>query len=251
MITITLIGTGRLSFNFMKEILKNDSLHLNQVFGRSKFRPKHISDEVDYVKDFKNLKTSDYYFICVNDNQISKISNNLDVNDKVIVHLSGSTDINVLSKHKNYGVFYPLQTFSYESELLFKEIPILIEGNNKNTSLKIKTLAKLFSKKVKEMNGNERIICHISATIANNFSNHMVVTAEKLLEKNNIDKNLIKPLIFETFKKLKKTSAIDAQTGPAIRNDKETIDKHINQLSESDFLNLYKIITKNIMSNEL
>ena len=55
MITITLIGTGRLSFNFMNEILKNDSLHLNQVFGRSKFRPKHISDEVDYVKDFLNL----------------------------------------------------------------------------------------------------------------------------------------------------------------------------------------------------
>ena len=165
--------------------------------------------------------------------------------------MSGSTDINVLSKHKNYGVFYPLQTFSYESELLFKEIPILIEGNNKNTSLKIKTLAKLFSKKVKEMNGNKRTICHISATIANNFSNHMVVTAEKLLEKNKIDKNLIKPLIFETFKKLKKTSAIDAQTGPAIRNDKETIDKHINHLSESDFLNLYKIVTKNIISNEL
>ena len=58
-------------------------------------------------------------------------------------------------------------------------------------------------------------------------------------------------LLYKTFKKLKKTSAIDAQTGPAIRNDKETIDKHINHLSESDFLNLYKLITKNIMSNEL
>ena len=79
----------------------------------------------------------------------------------------------------------------------------------------------------------------------------MIVTAEKLLEKNKIDKNLIKPLIFETFKKLKKTSAIEVQTGPAFRNDKETIDKHINHLSESDFLNLYKIVTKNIMSNEL
>ena len=33
--------------------------------------------------------------------------------------------------------------------------------------------------------------------------------------------------------------------------DKETIDKHINHLSENDFLNLYKIVTKNIMSNEL
>jgi hypothetical protein len=101
------------------------------------------------------------------------------------------------------------------------------------------------------MNGNKRIICHVSGTVANNFSNHMIVAAEKILEKNKIDKNLIKPLIFETFKKLKRTSAIDAQTGPAIRNDKVTIDKHIDHLSENDFLNLYKLITKNIMSNEL
>ena len=79
----------------------------------------------------------------------------------------------------------------------------------------------------------------------------MIVAAEKILEKNKIDKSLIRPLIFETFKKLSRTSAVDAQTGPAIRNDKITIDKHINHLSESDFLNLYKLITKNIMSNEL
>ena len=248
MLTITLIGTGRLSFNIMNEILKNDSLHLNQVFGRSKFRPKHISDSIDYVKDFKNLKTSDYYFICVNDNQISNVSEKLDYNNKIVVHLSGSTDINVLSKHKNYGVFYPLQTFSYESELLFKEIPILIEANNKNTLLKIENLAKLLSKKVRKMDSKKRLICHLSATVANNFSNHMIVIAEEILDKNKINKDLIKPLIFETFNKLNRMSASDAQTGPALRNDQITIDKHIKHLSEKDFLNLYKLITKSISS---
>jgi len=249
-ITITLIGTGRLSFNFMNEILKNDSLHLNQVYGRSKFRPKYISDDVDYVKNFKNLKPSDYYFICVSDDEILNVSNSLNVNDNVFVHLSGCTDIDVLSKHKNYGVLYPIQTFSFESELLFKDIPILIEANNRTTLLKINNLAKLFSKKVRKMNSKKRLICHLAATIANNFSNHMIVKAEKILENGKIDKDLIKPLISETYNKMNRMIAIDAQTGPALRNDQITIDKHIDHLSESDFLNLYKLITKSI-SNEL
>jgi predicted short-subunit dehydrogenase-like oxidoreductase (DUF2520 family) len=101
------------------------------------------------------------------------------------------------------------------------------------------------------MDTKKRLVCHISATIANNFSNHMIVSAEKLLEANNIRIDLIKPLVNETFEKLKRMNAIDAQTGPALRNDKGTINKHINQLNESDFLNLYKEITKNIISNEL
>ena len=55
----------------------------------------------------------------------------------------------------------------------------------------------------------------------------------------------------QTFKKLQVMSALDAQTGPAVRNDKKTISKHIQLLNESDFLHLYKEITKNIKSNEL
>ena len=101
------------------------------------------------------------------------------------------------------------------------------------------------------MDTKKRLICHISATIANNFSNHMIVSAEKILVANNIRKDLIKPLVSETFEKLKRMHAIDAQTGPALRNDEGTINKHINQLNKSDFLNLYKEITKNIISNEL
>ena len=102
MVTITLLGTGKLSFNFMNEILKNKSLHLNQIYGRSKFRPKHISDNIDYIKDIHNLKESDFYFLCVSDSQISKISNTLHSKDKVVLHLSGSTEIDVLSGHKNF-----------------------------------------------------------------------------------------------------------------------------------------------------
>lgn len=250
-INISLIGTGRLSFNLMNEILDNKSLSLNQIYGRSKFRPKNISDQIEYIKEIKNLKKSDFYFIAVSDIEIEKISNKINSYDGIVIHLSGSTNINVLSIHKNHGVFYPLQTFSYDSNLSFKQIPILIEANSKINLSKIKKLADIFSKKVYKMNSSKRLVCHISATIANNFSNHMIVSAEKILEENKINKSIIKPLIFETFNKLNKMSAKDAQTGPALRNDYITIEKHLKQLVNSDFLDLYKEVTKNIKSNEL
>lgn len=250
-INISLIGTGRLSFNLMNEILDNKSLSLNQIYGRSKFRPKNISDQIEYIKEIKNLKKSDFYFIAVSDIEIEKISNKINSYDGIVIHLSGSTNINVLSIHKNHGVFYPLQTFSYDSNLSFKQIPILIEANSKINLSKIKKLANIFSKKVYKMNSSKRLVCHISATIANNFSNHMIVSAEKILEENKINKSIIKPLIFETFNKLNKMSAKDAQTGPALRNDYITIEKHVKQLDNSDFLDLYKEVTKNIKSNEL
>ncbi len=251
MINISLIGTGRLSFNLMNEILDNKSLSLNQIYGRSKFRPKNISDQIEYIKEIKNLKKSDFYFIAVSDIEIETISNKINSYDGIVIHLSGSTNINVLSIHKNHGVFYPLQTFSYDSNLSFKQIPILIEANSKINLSKIKKLADIFSKKVYKMNSSKRLFCHISATIANNFSNHMIVSAEKILEENKINKSIIKPLIFETFNKLNKMSAKDAQTGPALRNDYITIEKHLKQLVNSDFLDLYKEVTKNIKSNEL
>ncbi|MFL2602407.1 MAG: DUF2520 domain-containing protein [Cryomorphaceae bacterium] len=251
MINISLIGTGRLSFNLMNEILDNKSLSLNQIYGRSKFRPKNISDQIEYIKEIKNLKKSDFYFIAVSDIEIETISNKINSYDGIVIHLSGSTNINVLSIHKNHGVFYPLQTFSYDSNLSFKQIPILIEANSKINLSKIKKLADIFSKKVYKMNSSKRLVCHISATIANNFSNHMIVSAEKILEENKINKSIIKPLIFETFNKLNKMSAKDAQTGPALRNDYITIEKHVKQLVNSDFLDLYKEVTKNIKSNEL
>ena len=86
MINISLIGTGRLSFNLMNEILDNKSLSLNQIYGRSKFRPKNISDQIEYIKEIKNLKKSDFYFIAVSDIEIETISNKINRNMKESIH---------------------------------------------------------------------------------------------------------------------------------------------------------------------
>ena len=51
------------------------------------------------------------------------------------------------------------------------------------------------------MNSDKRFICHITAVFINNFTNHLIYTSEELLDKFNIDKDLIHPLFEETIQK--------------------------------------------------
>ena len=55
----------------------------------------------------------------------------------------------------------------------------------------------------------------------------------------------------ETFKKFQSNKSKESQTGPAVRNDVKTLKKHEEILKKSNYLNLYKIITKSIKKNDL
>ena len=61
--------------------------------------------------------------------------------------------------------------------------------------------------------------------------------------------DLLKPLILETVNKAIELGPENSQTGPAVRNDLYTIEKHLELLSFSPELKLiYESITKSIIS---
>ena len=72
--------------------------------------------------------------------------------------------------------------------------------------------------------------------------------ADDILQKSNIDFNLLQPLIRQTIKKIEKYSPKNVQTGPAKRNDKKIIESHLQSL-EKNQQELYKIITNSIILN--
>jgi len=167
-----------------------------------------------------------------------------------VVHTAGSVAQNVFKNYsKNYGVFYPFQTFSKNKEVNFSEIPICIEANNEKFENKLINLAKKLSENVYKMNSEQRKYLHIAGVFANNFTNHMYYIASEILKQKNIDAEIINPLIKETANKLEKLSAYNAQTGPALRNDTESIKKHLNLLSsQPEFMEIYKLISKDIFN---
>tara|TARA_B110000495_G_scaffold59295_1_gene50310 strand:+ start:3816 stop:4580 length:765 start_codon:yes stop_codon:yes gene_type:complete len=251
MIDVIIIGTGNVSFHFSKVISNRNGLKLIGIYGRGRNIPDYFNKNISYSNDLKKIKYADIYIICVSDDAIGIVSDQLNVSEKsIVVHSSGSTNISYLSKHKKHGVLYPLQTFSYNREVNFSSIPIIIEANTNLVLDKIKEISNLISNKIIECDSQKRLSVHISAVFANNFSNHMNVIAEEILKINNIDSDILKPLIHETSKKIQFLKSKEAQTGPAIRNDQITIKKHLNLLKQTKYFDIYKTLTEEIIKSK-
>ncbi len=75
--------------------------------------------------------------------------------------------------------------------------------------------------------------------------------AHELLAQNKISFEIIRPLIEKTAIKIKHEKPVDAQTGPAIRNDRKVIDEHLKYLENNkDYREVYEIITKDIYKSQ-
>ena len=129
--------------------------------------------------------------------------------------LQGAIPSSALKKHfPHYGVFYPLQSFSKSRKVNFNQIPICIYAPDKKDERRLQKLGKVISKKVAIINDKERAVLHVGAVFVNNFSNLLYHTAETILEEENINFDLLLPLIKETAAKVQKHSPITMQTGP-------------------------------------
>ena len=74
----------------------------------------------------------------------------------------------------------------------------------------------------------------------------MTYISSELMKKNNLDWELLLPLLKETISKIEVNSPFESQTGPARRNDNTVIQDHLNML-ENEQKEIYQILTKNII----
>lgn len=250
-IKISIIGSGNLATQLGLALYKEGYL-ISQVYSRNKKNAETLSKKLraKAIVDLKKLSAdSSIYIIAVKDDAIESVAKQLKLKDQIVVHTSGSVSMDVLKKtSKNYGVFYPLQTFSKEKQTSFKTIPICIEANNSNTSTALQYFAKSISSNVQKVNSEQRKKIHLAAVFACNVSNHMDTIAERLLAKDKLSLDLLKPLIEETANKIKENKPSKIQTGPAVRNDKKTMDAHLKLLKkEKDLKKMYSLLSESIM----
>jgi predicted short-subunit dehydrogenase-like oxidoreductase (DUF2520 family) len=152
---------------------------------------------------------------------------------------------------QRYGVMYPLQTFSKQCKLDFSEIPLFVEANTTSDEDFLYDMAEWLSNHVVCMTSEKRKHLHLAAVFACNFSNHMYSIAAKLLEKQNIDWNLLLPLIFESVDKLNDLPPNRAQTGPAVRGDRAIIEQHLGMLEDEKIRQLYALISDSIHTHHI
>jgi predicted short-subunit dehydrogenase-like oxidoreductase (DUF2520 family) len=166
-----------------------------------------------------------------------------------VVHTSGSAPMESLNPNNRKGVFYPLQTFTKGKEVDFTSIPICIESQFNSDYTILKKVADSISDKVFIINSGQRRSLHVSAVFVNNFVNHLYTIGNAICDEHQVPFEILQPLIRETAEKIVTLSPSEAQTGPAKRNDKTTIEAHLNFLSDENHKNIYKLLTQSIQDN--
>jgi len=243
---VFIIGTGKAAFTFVKALLEARII-VSGVYGRSKTKLLEFSNffQIPFFENLNDIpKNASLYLIAISDRAIKEVSNNIDV-EGLVAHCAGITDIEILSKHSNRAVIWPAQSMSKQTSL--KNSPLCIEASTHESMQLIKQIAGQISDLVYEVNSHERQILHLGAAFGNNFVNHLYAITNRIVSRNGLDFNILKPLIVHTAEKILNALPEDLQTGPAIRNDESSIKKHLDLLGEDEnLLNIYKLITANI-----
>ena len=246
MISVVIVGSGNVAKHLIKSFIRIDNINLKQVYTRNSKDEALLNNTVATTNDLSLIKEADITIIAVRDDAIAKISSQ--IKNPLVVHTSGSVEMKALKNASNKGVFYPLQSFSKQKEINFKNMPICLEAEHKHDLIKLEKLASLLQGDVYYLSSLQRKKIHVAAVFVNNFTNHMYTIAYDLCEEHNVPFDILKPLILETSDKIKKLTPKDAQTGPARRSDAETIKNHLNLLSETQ-QELYLKITQSIQNH--
>lgn len=244
MIKVVLLGYGNVGSHLLKALSQTDKVSVVQVYNRRPISLPSECNTIPFTTDLNEIKEADVYIIAISDDSIHDFSNSLPFKNRLVVHTSGGVAMDMLSDKNRRGVFYPLQTFSKQREVEFRTIPICVEADDA-TDLKLLTdIGNLISDTVTEISSDQRAKLHVAAVFVNNFVNHIYHIAGDILAEDNISFDLLAPLIQETAKKIETLSPEAAQTGPAKRNDRKTIEKHQQLINNPKYKELYTLLSQ-------
>ncbi len=247
--TVNIIGAGNVAFHLAKRFTAHQVKVLS-VYSKTDKHTKRLSEicEAKNCADITELDArADIFFIAVNDHAIGEVSDQIHT-DKLVLHTSGITPLSILSnKHKHAGVWYPLQTLHKDFTEVKAPIPVLIESLEKEVEEMLGNFATHLGMPFQFCSSEQRQYLHLAAVLVNNFGNFLSVMAEELTASKNLSFDLLRPLILETANRIQTASPKKVQTGPAIRGDIGTMEKHLALLNEHpDWQVLYKLFSAGI-----
>lgn len=249
---IVIIGTGRVATQ-LGSAFHNAGFSVAQVYGRNPRAAAMLAAKLDcpYTSDLGMIyHDADLYLLAVADDAISHISGELNQIRGLLVHTSGFQPVSAIHQEiSRKGVFYPLQTFSFDRNPVFSEIPFFVEADNEADTQLLEQLAFKLSSTVVRSTSQQRQQLHLAAVFVCNFSNAMYDMGHELIKSNQLNFDLLKPLIRETAEKALQMDPSLAQTGPARRNDNNVLMAHRQILQQYPQLSsVYASVTDYILN---
>lgn len=254
---VALIGSGRLGSQ-LALALEKAGHRIAEIYNPTtgsaeKLAYKLYSSQLVNSLDF-SASDCNLFVIAVPDAVIADVASEIVLPDEaLVIHTSGATPLAILeaTAADNYGIFWPLQSFSGQSGMNFSGLPIIVEGSNDLSLELLHRLAASLGAEPVFMDQAERQHLHLAAVFASNFTNYMLGAAERILRRDNVSLDILKPLVTETIRKAFDMGPDAAQTGPAIREDFSTMEAQSILLeSEETLQRLYRLISQDIIDRK-
>jgi len=230
---IAVIGSGNVATHLAQLFCRHGHA-ITQVYSRTVAHARILADTVSAqaVASLTELNIdTDLILIAVSDDAIAEIVVQLPSHSKaIVVHTSGSTPMDILSSFGQCGVIYPPQSLNKKAEADLTQIPFAVEGSSKRVEDRLLAMMTQIASKSFLCSSKQRLALHVAAVFANNFSNALYQMAYDILQQENLDFDLVRPLILETAQKVQNYIPEQVQTGPALRNDRKIIELHLQFL---------------------
>ena len=249
--SVVIIGSGNLA-EALALAVAGSPAELRQVFGRNRERVAAVaaSARTEGACEPERLARADLYLIAVSDRAVAEVAAALPMpSSSVVAHTAGSVPVEALpARFVRRAVFYPFQTFTKGRPVDFAEIPVLVEAPSPGLQDELESFARLLSRRVYRADAAQRGRVHLAGVFACNFANHLFQLGCEVLRRAGLPADLLHPLIAETADKaLGAACPADVQTGPAVRGDRVTQQRHLELLRDEELLaEIYRLITQSI-----
>jgi predicted short-subunit dehydrogenase-like oxidoreductase (DUF2520 family) len=248
---ISFAGAGRVSEALCRELFRAD-FKIDIVVSENEATGKPLADscKAEWSHDLSFPDSTKVIIVAVPDQRLKSVLESVICNqDTLVAHTAGSFGLEIFpEKILKRGIIYPLQTFSRGRNISFNDLPFLLEASDTESCGILKTLAESIGGKVHFVDTEQRRMIHLAAVFACNFTNHTLTLGKNIALKADLPFELLFPLIKETISKAIDLGPENSQTGPAVRNDRNTIEKHLELLSYSTELQkIYSEMTESII----
>lgn len=234
--SIAILGNGRVGTYFARSMQKA-GLKVNH-YART---PKQEQLEWQSYQAHESL-----CILCLPDDKIAELSAQLPTGDGIICHSSGTQDLQSIdAKHRRRGIFYPLMSLRKDSTLALREVPLCLEAERSQDLEILLDFCKAQGWQARHLSDSDRQKIHLAAVLTHNFGNYLHQLAYQVLAENNLPLSLLKPLLEQQLRDWDENPPLRRQTGPAVRGDKKTEQKHLAQLNERD-AELYQFLSEAI-----
>lgn len=255
--TCHIIGAGKLGLNLAYALNAGKLIEIKALCNRSLKRAQQSVALIgcgQAVADLTALPPASLIFITTGDDEIAQVANVLAEHHcvepgTIVAHCSGVLSADILKPLADRGCLvasiHPLKAFLASSlqASVFAGCHCAVEGNPQAVNY-LTALFQQLGAVVHTIKADKKEVYHAAAVMASNYLVTLAHHAQNLLQESGLSDNhamaITQQLLQSSLHNLQQHNhPRDALTGPLMRGDYNTLEKHINAIQQTEVKDLY------------